>query len=192
MNPFRLRSLPHWVLTALLAGSVLVPILRAARAPAELLNFADYRRDPDGTTMRPYEYAYGDWNKHTSPFRNQGTLIQAPSGNGGMGDNHASLNLNGMVAIDLILVIGNENQATALSFYIEDNDGTGQAWNLPLAEKRPGENLHFRLELAKPDFGQKEGKKPGLNLKKISVWQLRGDQKSPRVEVLALKLVESP
>jgi hypothetical protein len=105
-----------------------------------------------------------------------------------MGDNHADLDLGGLKVVELVLVIGNGNQATALSFFLEDKDGTGHAWNLPLTDKPHGQQIRYRLDLGKPDYVQAPGKTPGLNQKKIAVWQLRGDQTAPYVEVLALKL----
>ena len=186
------RCVPNLALAVLLTNGVLCPLARAAGSgDSPVVNFADYHRDPDGTTSRPYEYAWGDWDKHLSAYRNQGTLIKAPTGNGGMGDNHASLDLAGCNAVDLVLVIGNGNLATSLSFLLEDKDGTGHAWNLALAEKPHGREIRFHFILDKPDYVQTPGKTPGLNKKKIAVWQLRGDNTAPYVEILILKLVES-
>lgn len=187
----RLGFLACLTLSAVLISGILSPLARAG-APAELLNFGDYRRDPDGTTLRPYEYAYGDWNKAVSAFRNQATLIKAPSGNGGIGDNHAGLDLGGMTAVDLILVIGDGNLAKKLNFLLQDKDGTGNVWNLDLTEKPHGRDVRFHLVLNKPDYVEKPGKTPGLNPGKIVVWQLRGDQSALNVEVLAVKLVQAP
>jgi hypothetical protein len=178
-------------LAVLLAGGLPCPSAFAADPGALLVNFADYRHDPDGTTMRPFEYAYGDWDKHVSAYRNQGTLVAAATGKGGMGDNHASLNLGGCPAVEMVLVVGNGNQAATLSLLLEDKDGTGHVWNLPLSDKPKGREVRYRLDLLKPDYVQAPGKTPGLNKSKIAVWQLRGDNESPRVEVLALKLVEA-
>ena len=185
----RPRFIPRLAVAGLLASGLLCSLAHAANPT--LIDFANYHRDPDGTTTRPYEYAYGDWEKCLSPFRNQGTSIKAPAGKGGMGDNHASLDLGSLKAVELVLVIGNGNLATSLSFLLEDKDGTGHAWNLALADKPRGREVRFRLELNKPDYVQAPGKIPGLNQKKITVWQLRGDQSAPRVDVLALKLVEA-
>lgn len=165
----------------------LCPLLPAA--DSTLVNFANYTRDPNGRTTNPYEYAYGDWNKHLSAYKSLGTLIKAPSGKGGMGDNHADLDLAKLTAVELVLVVGNGNKASNLSFFLEDKDGTGYAWNLPLEGKPRGQEVRFRFELGKPDYVQTPGKTAGLNQKKIAVWQLRGDQTAPYVEVLALKVV---
>jgi len=143
----RLGSTNLPTLALLLSCCCLGPLAHADN----LVDFADYRRDPDGTSTRPYEYAYGDWDKHLSAFRNQGTLIKAPSGKGGMGDNHASLNLDGLKAVELVVVIGNGNSAAAVSLLLEDKDGTGHVWNLVLTDKPRGRDVRFRLDLAKPD-----------------------------------------
>jgi hypothetical protein len=44
------------------------------------------------------------------------------------------------------------------------------------------------MELAAPTSESKPGKKPGLDLKKIVTWQIRGDYSEPNVEVLLIKL----
>lgn len=179
------------VLATLLTFGPLAPAARAAKGPVEILNFGNYRRDPDGTTYKPYEYAYGDWNKAVSNFRNQGTLIKSRTGKGGMGDNNAGLSLGGMTAVDLVVVVGNENHAKSLNFLLQDKDGTGHVWDLPLADKPHGPDIRFRLVLDKPDRVENAGKTPGLNTKKIAVWQLRGDNSDPNVEVMAIKLEQA-
>lgn len=153
-----------------------------------LINFADSRRDPDGKVFHAYQYAFGDWNKHLVDLPRRGILVKAPTGKGGMGENDTLAEFNGFAAVGFHFLIGNANQAQALSFSLEDSDGTAQTWKISLAGRAPGRTFHDRLDLAKPDSQENPGKKPGLNLKKISTWQVKGDFTDPNVEVLLVKI----
>lgn len=180
-------------LTRLLAGALLGAGLAAAASAADrlIIDFADYHKDPDGTSFRPYEYAYQDWSNHVNPLPGKGTVVKSPSGKGGLGENKPAADFAGCTALEVVLVIGNGNAAKSLAFSLADKDGTEWAWNLPLEEKSRGAALSFHLDLTKPDYEQKPGKTPGMNLKKIASWQVRGDFNPPGVEVLLLKVTGS-
>jgi hypothetical protein len=161
-----------------------------AAAPSNvLIDFANIRRDPDGTVFRPYEYTWEDWGrKRVIDLAGRGVLIQTPSGKGGMGENRTMVKFNRTGAIELMYLIGNDNQARSINFALVDNDGTEHQWSLPLEGKGKGRHLFHRMELAAPTNESKPGKKPGLDLKKIVTWQIRGDYSEPNVEVLLIKL----
>jgi len=155
----------------------------------ELLDFKNVRRDPDGTTFKCYEYTFGDWDGgKVSNLPGRGTLVQAPSGKGGLGENKTLVRFDQTPVVDLYFVIGNANQAKAISFGLTDRDGTEQTWQIPIAGLPKGAELHARLDLTKCSSEQKPGKTPGMDLKKILTWQVRGDYTDPKVEVLLVRL----
>ena len=156
-----------------------------------IIDFTLYHREADGTISKPYEYAWGDWGSRVQNFRDKGTLIVAPSCNGGLGENNTPADFEGCQYMELTYVIGNGNQATTFSFYLEDKDGTKQAWMIPLTDKPRGRDLVERMELAKPSYVEAPGSTPGLNPKKIKVWQVRGDNSAPRIELLLVRLVQA-
>lgn len=162
--------------------------LAAQTKETVLIDFTSYPREPNGDVTRPYEYAFGDWNKHIVDLRGRGTLIKAPSGKGGMGENKTMVEFSKSAFIDLQIIIGNANKSEALNFSIEDKDGSEQTWTIPLKGKPTGQLLHHRLDITKPDSEPKPGKTPGMNFKKISTWQVRGNYADPSVEVLLVKL----
>ena len=187
MKTLRLASVVA-VLAGCLAGTLPLP-LQAAESEAELLiDFRDSRRDPDGTIYHAYEYVWDTWDKHVLDLPRRGTLIQGPTGRGTMGENKTMVDFRDCEALYLHFVIGNQNQASRLVFVLEDSDGTVQTWNIPLADAPVGREVRQRFEVAKSDTEEKPGKKPGLNLKKIVTWQIKGDWSEPNVEVLLLQL----
>ena len=173
------------------AGLVALPRLRAA-SPREsvLIDFTSFHRDPDGTISRPYEYAYGDWEKHVVDLAGRGTLVQAPSGKGGLGENKTALSVGKTTVVELEFVIGNANQSAAINFSLEDRDGTEQSWTIPLSGKPSGQVLRQKFDLGKSDAEPKPGKTSGMNLKKITTWQVRGNWTDSKVEVLLVKLTQ--
>lgn len=180
-------------IAALHLSGVLHPAARAAQnKEVVLIDFADTRKDPDGTLFRPYEYAFGDWDNHVSDLRRRGVLIKAPSGKGGLGENKTMVDFSKSSTIELYFVIGNANRATTLWFSMEDKDGTEQTWTIPLAEFPPGQSVHASLDLNKCSSEQKPGKNPGMNLKKINTWQVKGDFTAQNVEILLVKLIGLP
>jgi len=171
---------------ALVLTCFLVPVARAE--DRQLVDFADYHQERDGRSTRPYEYAYQDWDKAVRPLPGKGTLVQAPSGKGGLGENKPAADFGGLRAVEIFLVIGNANQARTLGFGLADKDGTDWGWNLSLEDKPHGAVLAYRLDLAKPDYENKPGKTKGLNLDKLTSWQVRGDFSAPNVEVLLIRM----
>jgi hypothetical protein len=49
--------------------------------------------------------------------------------------------------------------------------------------------IRQHIDLAKCDNEAKPGSKPGLNLKKIDSWQIRGNWQDPKVEILLIKVI---
>jgi hypothetical protein len=172
-----------------LALLLLLPATYAAAKEEVILEFKNVRRDPDGTVYKCYEYTFGDWENKVNHLRGRGTLIQAPGGKGGMGENKTMIRFDQTPLVDLIVVIGNANNAQVLNFGLTDRDGTEQTWQISLAGLPKGVEQRIRLDMTKPSSEQKPGTKPGMDLKKLSVWQLRGDYTDPNVEVLLVKLV---
>lgn len=174
-----------------LAVFAIVPpaVLSAAAKESVLVDFAASRTDPDGTKIRPYEYAFGDWGGgHVIDLSGKGTLVKSATGKGGLGENRTMVKFDKTPLVDLSFVIGTANHATSLTFALTDKDGTEHQWSISLAGKSPGQEIRTRLDLTKRDSEQKPGTVPGLDLKKITTWQVRGDYSAPNVEVLLLKL----
>jgi hypothetical protein len=180
MNPSN-----RYLAAAVLAAGLAVSVHAADRV---IIDFADYHRDPDGRTSKPYEYAYQDWNNRVTDLPGKGTVVKTPSGKGGLGENKPAEDFEGCTALNVVLVIGNGNAAKSLAFSLADKDGTEWAWNLPLEDKTRGAALSFHVDLSKPDTEQKPGKTPGINLKKLTSWQVRGDFTDAGVEVLLIKV----
>ena len=91
--------------------------------------------------------------------------------------------------VDLRIIVGNANRAGAISFGLTDKDGTEQTWQVPIAQLPKGSDQRVRLDLTKPSSEQKPGTTPGMDLKKLSVWQVRGDYTDANVEVLLVQLI---
>ena len=185
-------SFRPFIAVALLGVSLTtLPRLHAASSrESVLIDFTTVRRESDGTIFRAYEYAYGDWEKHVIDLRDRGTLVQASSGKGGMGENKTSLSFEKPTTIELEFVIGNANASPAINFSLEDRDGTEQSWTIALSGKPSGQVLRQKIDLAKSDTESKPGKTAGLNLKKLSSWQVRGNWSDSKVEVLLVKLTQ--
>ena len=182
----------------ILIGSLLVAALAlitspaSAAPPAKLevhLDFTDVRKERTGEFIKGYEYDFGDWSKHITNLPQRGCLVQAHSGKGGIGENNPMVEFAKYPSVLLYFVIGNANQSTSLNFSLTDSDGTEQSWNIPLEGLARGVSQHFPLDLTKCTTETKPGKKPGMNLKKIASWQVRGDYSDQKVEVLLVKLV---
>ncbi|HEX2860795.1 MAG TPA: hypothetical protein VHN79_04115 [Lacunisphaera sp.] len=168
---------------------LLLPAALAAKDEV-LLDFKVITRDPDGTIYKCYQYTFGDWGGgKVIDLRGKGVLVQAPSGKGGLGENKTLVRFDKTPVVDLHLIIGNANQANAISFGLTDKDGTEQTWQIPLTGLAPGANQRVRLNLTKSSSEQKPGKTPGMDLKKILTWQVRGDYTDAKVELLLLELL---
>ena len=175
----------HSVRLALL---LLLPAALVAKE-VDLLDFRNVRRDPDGTTFKCYEYTFGDWGGgKVINLRDRGALVQAPSGKGGLGENKTLVRFDQAPLVDLYFVIGNANLAKVINFSLTDKDGTEQTWQIPIDGLPKGANQHARLDLTKSSSEQKPGKTPGMDLKKVVTWQIRGDYSDLKVEVLLVRL----
>lgn len=155
-----------------------------------MLDFTRVNRDPDGKTYKCYQFAYGDWGSgKVIDLKGRGALIQAPGGKGGLGENKTLLQLHKTPVIDIVYLIGNANQAGSLNFSLTDKDGTEQSWQIPVAGLAKGTEQRLRLDLATAGSQQKPGKTPGMDLKRLDSWQVRGDWTGSGVEVLLIKVV---
>lgn len=155
-----------------------------------LIDFADSRKDPDGTIFRVYEYTYQDWGGgKVHDLRGKGTLVKAQSGRGGLGENRTAVKFDKSAAVDLVFIIGTQNRAPGITFALTDKDGTEHQWNVSFAEKSPGPEYRQRITLAQKDQELKPGKTPGLDVKRIASWQVRGNFQDGPVEVMLRKLV---
>lgn len=176
-----------------LAWPALVLLMLAPLSAKEevQLDFKEIKRDsPDSPLIKCYEYTFGDWgNGKVIDLKGRGALVQASTGKGGLGENKTLLKLDKTPQVDLEVIIGNANQATAISFGLTDKDGTEQTWQVPLEGLPHGAPQRIRLDLTKPSSEQKPGKTPGMDLRKLSVWQVRGDYTDRRVEVLLVRLI---
>ncbi|HEY8995513.1 MAG TPA: hypothetical protein VIM71_12665 [Lacunisphaera sp.] len=182
-------KIPRFIRSTRLAFFLMLPLALAAKEEV-LLDFKHVTRDPDGTTFKCYEYTFGDWdNGKVIGLPGKGALVQASSGKGGLGENKTMVRFDKTPLVDLLFIIGNANQAKAISFGLTDKDGTEQTWQIPIAGLPPGMDQRVRLDLNKCSSEQKPGKTPGMDLKKILTWQVRGDYTDPKVEVLLVQLV---
>lgn len=174
----------------LCAAALLLCATFASAKEEVIIDFKTVRRDPDKTIIKCYQYTFGDWgNKKVIDLPGRGALIQAPSGKGGLGENKTMVRFDKTPVVELLILIGNANQANGLSFGLTDRDGTEQTWQIPIAGLAKGVNHRIRLDLTKPSSEQKPGKTPGMDLKKLDTWQVRGDYTSPNVEVLLVQLL---
>lgn len=185
---------PRFILAGLLVPALLLNLLSlplpAAPAKEEVLvDFTDVNREPDGTITKNYEYDFGDWSKHISNLPRRGCLVQSPTGKGGLGESKTTVEFDKTNYALLVFVIGNANNAKSIVFLLEDTDGTEHSWTIPIEGLAKGHEQRFPIDLTKPSSEGKPGKKPGLNLKKISTWQIKGDWSEPNTEVLLVKLV---
>lgn len=180
----------------ILAGLLLnISALQLTAAPAKenmLIDFTYYKQERSGEIIKPYEYDFEDWEKHVTTIPNRGTLVQASTGKGGLGENKPTMDIDKTSTVELVLVIGNANKATSINFSLEDKDGTEQQWNISFAGLNKGQQYRIPLDLTKCSQEVKPGKTPGMNFKKLQAWQIKGDYSIPNVEVLLIKLVAPP
>jgi hypothetical protein len=154
-----------------------------------LLDFKSVHRDRDGPVFKCYQYTFEAWGgKKVMDLPGKGALVQAPSGKGGIGENKSLIRFDKTPKLNLYFIIGNANKANAINFSLTDKDGTEQSWAIPLASLPKGSPQKFPIDLTKPTAEAKPGKTPGLDLKKIGTWQIRGDYSDLNVEVLIDRL----
>jgi len=181
-------SIPRFFHSVRLALLLMLPAALVAKE-VDLLDFRNVRRDPDGTTFKCYEYTFGDWGGgKVINLRDRGALVQASSGKGGLGENKTLVRFDQTPLVDLYFVIGNANLAKVINFSLTDKDGTEQTWQIPIDGLPKGANQQVRLDLTKSSSEQKPGKTPGMDLKKVVTWQIRGDYSDLKVEVLLVRL----
>ena len=154
-----------------------------------VVDFALMPRNPDGSRQRAYEYGYGDWGdagRKVIQIMDKGLLVNNAGSKGGVGANSdPGFGANTRARIDFI--IGNQNQADSYSFSLEDRDGTDHSWSIPLKGQPAGQPIGVLLDLTKGKE-DKPGKKPGLDLKKVRTWQIKGNFQDKPVEMLVLKV----
>lgn len=183
-------KLPPVIRPAVVLALAFAAALPVSAKENVLINFADSRKDPDGTVFRVYEYTFQDWGSgKVQDIRGRGALVRAVSGKGGLGENKTLVKFDKVPAVELVYILGSRNRAGSINFALTDKDGTEHQWNVPFTGMSPGPEYRHRIELAKPGSESKPGKSPGLDLKRIVSWQVRGDYQSEAVEVMLLKVV---
>jgi hypothetical protein len=181
-----MKTLRH--LLSLLAGSLTV-VVAAATKDIEVIEFTHMFRNTDGTYERSYEYAYGDWGDNkVVQVNGKGLLVNLLGSKGGIGENRG-LDFRKHTKARIAFMIGNRNRASGFAFSLEDKDGTNHAFDIPLTGKPVGQLLAATLDLTKPSREEQAGSKPGLDLKKLRVWQLKGNFQSEPLEILVLKVL---
>ena len=176
-----------------IGGLLLAALISAqsAQADAKLVDFTFIARDTttgEDSTERAFDYSFGDWGDgKVIQVRNKGLLINHLGSSGGVGANKR-LNLRGSSKIQIDFIIGNRNAATSFSFSLSDNDGTDVLFSIPLEGKPVGKPVSHTFEVSSPTNTEKPGSTPGLDVKKLKVWQLKGNFQSQPLEVLVSKV----
>lgn len=155
----------------------------------ELINFLSMFRNADGTYEKSYQYTFGDWQgpKKVAQIPQKGLLVNLVGSKGGLGDN-VSLELSKHSKVRITFMIGNRNAAKAFTFSLVDRDGTDQAFEVSLGGRSVGMETRATVDLSQPTREEKPGKTPGLDLKKLKSWQLKGDFGPDPLELLFLRL----
>jgi hypothetical protein len=183
-------KIPYFVNVCVLTLVALLPA-HSAKADAKLIDFTYIARDTttgEDSNDRAFEYSFGDWgNGKVIQVRNKGLLINHLGSSGGVGANKR-LNLRGSSQIKIEFVIGNNNAASSFSFSLTDGDGTENSYSIPLDGKATGTPLSHTFDPNSPTSSEKPGSSPGLNLKKLKVWQLKGNFQPQALEILVSKV----
>lgn len=193
MKTYRTPFMAAALAAVLISG--VAPSFLLAAGPKEdvVIDFTDIHKEievgQEPKIVRAYEFVYDTWNKHVMDLPKRGALIQAPTGKGGLGENKTAASFKNFKALEVEFVIGNANQTQAINFALVDTDGTEQSWTIQTTGKPTGLPIRQHIDLAKCDNEAKPGSKPGLNLKKIDSWQIRGNWQDPKVEILLIKVV---
>jgi hypothetical protein len=191
VSPTAMKIHREFLTAALLFASV--PALLHAAAPRDVvvIDFTSMPRNDDGTRQRGYEYSFGDWDDRSGRAVGQifekGLLVNLAGSKGGVGENRG-LDFRKHTRARIDYMIGDRNRAEAFAFTLVDTDGTDQSWEVPLKGQPVGVPLSTTLDLTKPSREEKPGKKPGLNLPKLDVWQLKGNYGDEPLEVLVIKV----
>lgn len=154
-----------------------------------VLDLFHMTRTTDGRYERGYEYSFGDWEggKKVVQIHEKGLLINLVGSKGGVGENRG-LDFRKHSLARLTFIIGNRNQAESFGLSLVDKDGTDHSWNVNLKDRTRGTTLNPLIDLSKPDREEKPGKTPGLDLKKLKSWQIKGNYQEAPIEILFLKI----
>jgi len=184
---------PHraFVCSALFFSCVLSPLHAAPAKDVVVIDFTSMPRNDDGTRQRGYEYSFGDWDDRSGRAVGQifekGLLVNLAGSKGGVGENRG-LDFRKHTRARIDFIIGDRNRAEAYAFTLVDTDGTDQSWEVSLKGLPVGVPLSTTLDLTKPSREEKPGKKPGLNLPKLDVWQIKGNYGELPLEILIVKV----
>lgn len=173
---------------ALFTGCLAV-LPAAAVKDIEVIEFTHSPRNPDGTYERSFEYSYGDWgDDKVVQVNGKGLLVNLLGSQGGVGENRG-LDFRKHTKARVFFMIGNRNRASGFGLSLEDKDGTNHNFDIPLRGQPVGQVLAATLDLTKPSREEQAGSKPGLDLKKLRVWQIKGNWQAEPVEILVLKVM---
>lgn len=176
------------LLTALPAFAASEPAKTTAKPPVTLL---DFTQDPE-SFGNLIQFAYEGWKGKVQQVRNYGTVVSGAAGKGGMGNNSVTLDFKESTQAELIVLLGDSNEAESFRLTLIDRDGTEATWTLPLTHLAPRNPVVYRLKLAKPDAVEKPGKDSALNQHAIVGWQIKGNWTPAPVTLLVLKLNAVP
>lgn len=181
-----MSSTRHFLIVLLLLGGTTA---FAAVKNLVVVDFTYMPRNPDGTRERGYEYGFGDWDdkKKVTQIPDKGLLANLVGSKGGVGENRG-LDFRKHTLARLNFIIGNRNQAESFGFSLVDKDGTDHSWDITLKGQPRGVALNPLIDLTKPGREDKPGKTPGLDLKKLKVWQIKGNYQDAAIEVMFVKV----
>ena len=177
-------------LRLLLALAISTGGLAALRAADDVvIDFTYMDRNTEGIYTKSYEGAWGDWGdkRHVSQVIGKGLLINHAGSKGGINENR-DIGVGKNKSIRVTYIVGNGNQATSFTFTLIDRDGTECSWDVPLQGQPKGSIVNCALDLTNPDRTTKPGKTPGLNLQKLSTWQITGNYQEAPIEVMIQKV----
>lgn len=183
-----MRITPLSLLAVLiLSGPGLLPA--AGAKDLELLNFVSMFRNSDGTYEKGYQYSFGEWQekRKVAQIPGKGLLVNLAGSKGGLGDN-VGLDFTKHTKARITFMIGNRNVAKSFTFSLVDRDGTDQAFEVSLGGRSIGVETRATVDFTQPTREEKAGKTPGLDLKKLKSWQLKGNFTTDAVELLFLRV----
>jgi hypothetical protein len=178
--------IPRLSLLAVLGVSI-SGVLPAAGKDLEVINFVAMYRNPDDSYERAYEYMFGDWqnSKSVAQVAGKGLVVNGVGSKGGVGENRG-LDFRKHTKARITFLIGSRNKAKSFQFSLVDKDGTDQAFDVPLENRPFGVEQAYTVDLTKRSREDKPGSTPGLNLKKLKSWQLKGSYQDDLSELLFL------
>ncbi|HWA28310.1 MAG TPA: hypothetical protein VG734_21860 [Lacunisphaera sp.] len=180
--------IPRLCLLAFLGAGVVGIASPAAAKDLEVINFVSMYRNPDDTYEKAYEYTFGDWqNKNVVQLPGKGLVVNLVGSKGGVGENRG-LDFRKHTKARVTFMVGNRNKALSFQFSLVDKDGTDQSFDVPLDNRPAGVEQTHTLDLTKPSREEKPGSTPGLNLKKLKSWQIKGSFQAEPSELLFLRV----